>query len=545
MQSKKWTKIGFILVLAFTLLLSACSSDKKNNEGGENKKGPASGEDASGVNLTGLPIVSDQVTLKFMTTKAAQQKKPHEEMKVVKDFETETNVHIEWDAAVEGYAEKKNLMFAGGELPDVFFGAESLTDDDLMKYGPQGMLIALEDLIPKFAPHIHEILEANPEIKKMITAPDGHIYSIPQIQEGPEQALGEVMFINKAWLDKLGLPVPATTEEFEQTLKAFKEKDPNGNNKADEIPLSFLYGNTLNGISSFHGAFGLLDTPAHISVKDDKVVFNPAQTEYKEATAYLGKLFTQGLIDKEVFTHDRNVYFAKGKNEGVALYGVFSGFRAVNVVGAEHMAQYVPLPPLKGTGGSQLWNEYNPHYFTRAGFAITSENRHPEVSLRWVDELYKEKNALQWAYGPIGTTLKENPDGGYSFLPTPEGMNFDEFRHSEAPGNTTATAILMDTADKLESNEAKLERMEYLKVYEPFMENTTYPNILFSAEDTERMAILKADIMSYVLQMQPNWIMNGTVDKEWDGFIKKLDDMGLKEMLDILQSNYERYQSLK
>ncbi|UVI28286.1 extracellular solute-binding protein [Paenibacillus spongiae] len=545
MKTKQWTKIGLITTLAFSLLLSACSSDKNTNAGGAADKNGAKGADALGVNMTGLPIASDPITLKFMTTKAAQQKKPHEEMKVVKDFEATTNVHIEWDAAVEGYAEKKNLMFAGGELPDVFFGAESLTDDDLMKYGPQGMLIPLEDLIPTYAPHIQSILEANPEIKKMITAPDGHIYSIPQIQEGPEQALGDVMFINKAWLDKLGLPVPSTLDEFEHTLKAFKEKDPNGNNKADEIPFSFLYENALNGISSFHGAFGLLDSPAHISVKDDKVIFNPAQAEFKEATAFLGKLFKQGLIDKEVFTHDRNVYFAKGKNEGVPLYGVFSGFRAVNVVGPGYMDQYVPLPPLKGASGTQLWNGFNPHYFTRAGFAITSVNEHPEASLRWIDELYKEKNALQWTYGPIGTTLKENPDGKYSFLPTPEGMNFDEFRHSEAPGNTTATAILMATADKLESNEAKLERMEYLKVYEPFMQNTTYPNMLFSAEDTERMAILKADVMSYVLQMQPNWIMNGSVDKEWDGYIKKLDDMGMKEMLDILQSNYDRYQSLK
>ncbi|WP_106766652.1 extracellular solute-binding protein [Paenibacillus faecalis] len=538
MKSKGWIALGLSLTLAFSLLLSACSSEQE----GKDKDGDQP-EDAAEVNLTGLPIVEDKVTLKFMTTRAAQQKKSHEEMKVVQDFEAATNVHIEWDATVEGYEEKKNLMFAGGELPDVFFGAESLTDDDLMKYGPQGMLIALEDLIPTYAPHIHKLLEENPEIKKMITAPDGHIYSIPQIQEGPEQALGEVMFINKVWLDKLGLPLPTTTDEFEATLKAFKDQDPNGNGKADEIPFSFLYDNMLNGISSLHGAFGLLDTPSHISVNDGKVIFNPSQPEYKEATAYLGRLFTQGLIDKEVFTHDRNVYFAKGKNEGAPLYGVFSGFRAVNVAGVEYMDEYVPLPPLKGPKGDQLWNEYNPHYFTRAGFAITSANPHPELSLRWVDELYKEKNALQWAYGPIGTTMKENADGTYSFLPTPDGMNFDEFRHSEAPGNTTATAILMDTANRIESNEAKLERMEYMKVYEPFMENTAYPNMLFTAEDMERMAILKADIMSYVLQMQPNWIMNGTVDKEWDAYLKKLDDMGLGEMMNILQSNYERYQS--
>lgn len=540
MQLKQWGKIGIVLTFASTFVLSACSSDKEGS-----KRDGESKEASIDVNITGLPIVKDKVTLKFVTTKSAQQKKPHEEMKVVQNFEAATNVEIKWDATVEGYGEKKNLMFAGGDLPDVFFGPESLTDDDFMKYGPQGMLIALEDMIPEYAPHIHGMLEANPEIKKMITAPDGHIYSIPQIQEGPDHTLGEVMFINKTWLDKLGLPIPQTTDEFEATLKAFKEKDPNGNGMADEIPFSFLYGNQLNGISSFHGAFGLLDNLNHISVIDDKVTFIPAQPQFRDATSYLAKLFSQGLIDQEVFTHDRNVYFAKGKTDQVPIYGVFSGFRAVNVVGPTYSDQYVALPPLKGPDGSQMWNQYNPHYFTRSGFAITSENKYPEVSLRWVDELYKGKNALQWAYGPIGTTLKENADGTYSFLPTPEGMNFDEFRHSEAPGNTTATAILMDLSDKVESNEAKADRLELLKVYEPYMKNNGYPNMLMSSEDSQRMAILKTDIMSYVLEMQPKWIMNGTIDKEWDGYIKRLEDMGTKEMLKILQDNYDRYQSVK
>ena len=32
--------------------------------------------------------------------------------------------------------------------------------------------------------------------------------------------------------------MPTTTDEFYQVLKAFKEQDPNGNGKADEIPMT-------------------------------------------------------------------------------------------------------------------------------------------------------------------------------------------------------------------------------------------------------------------------------------------------------------------
>ena len=53
----------------------------------------------------------------------------------------------------------------------------------------------------------------------------------------PLHVLPEI-WINKEWLDKLGLAVPTTTDELYNVLKAFKTQDPNGNGKADEIPLT-------------------------------------------------------------------------------------------------------------------------------------------------------------------------------------------------------------------------------------------------------------------------------------------------------------------
>ena len=41
--------------------------------------------------------------------------------------------------------------------------------------------------------------------------------------------------IRQDWLDKLGLSMPTTVDEWYNVLKAFRA-DPNGNGKADEIP---------------------------------------------------------------------------------------------------------------------------------------------------------------------------------------------------------------------------------------------------------------------------------------------------------------------
>ncbi len=77
-----------------------------------------------------------------------------------------------------------------------------------------------------------------PQVKSLITLLDGKIYGLPHINDCYHCSMSQKMWVYKPWLDKLGLKVPETTDEFEAMLKAFKEKDPNGNGKADEIPLS-------------------------------------------------------------------------------------------------------------------------------------------------------------------------------------------------------------------------------------------------------------------------------------------------------------------
>lgn len=49
-----------------------------------------------------------------------------------------------------------------------------------------------------------------------------------------------LVYLNKTWLDNLGLTYPETVEELYTVLKAFKEQDANGNGDPnDEIPISF------------------------------------------------------------------------------------------------------------------------------------------------------------------------------------------------------------------------------------------------------------------------------------------------------------------
>lgn len=67
-----------------------------------------------------------------------------------------------------------------------------------------------------YAPNLKKILDENPEIRKAITMPDGHIYAVPSINEDEEPVMTTTLNINKDWCDALGVKVEdiKTVDDF-------------------------------------------------------------------------------------------------------------------------------------------------------------------------------------------------------------------------------------------------------------------------------------------------------------------------------------------
>ena len=65
---------------------------------------------------------------------------------------------------------------------------------------------------------------------------------IPNYNDYENIRTSQGYYIRKDWLRKLGLKEPKTVEELYEVLIAFRDKDPNGNGKKDEIPV-FIRGN--------------------------------------------------------------------------------------------------------------------------------------------------------------------------------------------------------------------------------------------------------------------------------------------------------------
>jgi putative aldouronate transport system substrate-binding protein len=523
-----------LALLPTLLVVAAC--------GGGGDSGGASGDDASdeyGFNPTGMPIVDEPLQLRFSGSKAPLAPS-YEEMSLLQDLEEQTNIQIKWENVPDNvYEERKNLLLASGDLPDAFYNT-GFTDSDIATYAANGTLIPLEDLIEEHAPNLMEVFEKRPEIRQAVTAPDGHIYTLPAAEE---LGIGAVPFfwgINKTWLDKLGMDVPTTVEEYREALVAFKNEDPNGSGSSDEIPLSFIDGWWCADIGDLFGALtGMPDNPQHKIVREGEVIFTAAQLEFRDAVAELHEWFADGLIDPEAFAQDASQYLAKGKTSTPVL-GSFVRWEIEEVVGTDRVDDYVLMGPLEGPAG-RVVGQSNGGEYARDAFAITKENPAPAATMRWVDELYEPYMSAQVAWGPIGEVFEEDENGKLQYLPPPEGTTPGEFRQLVAPVGPRVT-LQEDFETVVEPEERAKQRLDDLEEhYAPYLEPENYPSVFFTEEELTELSQLETEILDLVDQQRARWIVDGGVEAEWDAYLDQLESMGLERMVEIYQAALDRY----
>ena len=219
-------------------------------------------------------------------------------MKLFKKMEEITNIHIEWEyGSTQKYSEKRAGQWASKNQVDAFFLWNDT--DEVNKYGKSGTIYDLTDYIEQYAPNYSQILNSNPEYKKIATMEDGKMYSTLSINDVPRDQTFK-QFINRKWLDALNLEMPTNTDELYQVLKSFKENDPNGNGIPDEIPLSSA---SLNQTRLFlMSAFGYVSTG--YEVKDGNMIFVPTTNNYRSYLEYTARLFSEGLLDNNTFSMD-------------------------------------------------------------------------------------------------------------------------------------------------------------------------------------------------------------------------------------------------
>ena len=499
--------------------------------------------------------------LSFITNAPARTEQDPNKRIIFQRLEEQTNVHIDWTCFVsDQFADKKNLALAQfGALPDGLFVA-GMGDYDLLRYAKQGIIIPLENLIDKYMPNLQAVFEKYPEYRVMCTAPDGHIYAFPwieQLGEGKEaiQAIGNIPYINKKWLDFLNLEIPTTTAELEEVLIAFRdhadEIEAEFDITGDVIPMSFIINNgdqdpafLINGFGEGYG-----DTGDHFAVTDEgEVIYTAVQEGYKEGIAWLHHLVEEGLVDPEAFTQDWSTYVAKGKNH---RYGLCFTWDIANI---DNYEDYVMLPALAGPEGLVNITRQNGSEtsgFERGRCVLTSNCRDTALAAAWIDQMYAPLQSAQNNWGTYGEEGAANifemsvNDAGEPML---RHLDLGDNSPVEVRENQSVNGPLAVLNDYYgvyvtlpDDAKWRLDNM-HATYLEDMHSKYVFPNVFMSLEDTNRVSQLDTDIKRYAEQMKASWILNGGIEEEWDEYLERMESYGLSEYLEIKQKYFDAYQ---
>ena len=489
-----------------------------------------------------LPIVNENVTLSVLTL-ARPNIENMETNYAVRWLEQQSNINLDFEIVLtegEEAKEKLSLILASGDrLPDILLSS-LLSLEQLNLYGAQGRFHPMNVLIERYGVEIKRVFAARPEVKGQMTAPDGNMYGLHEVQECHHCSLRSRAWINVQWLENLGLDMPSTTEEFYQTLKAFKEQDANGNGDPDdEIPFSGAATGWMTNIDTFvMNAFIYNDAIDRLNLVNETVIPAFTQPEWREGLRYLNRLYSEGLLDHESFIQDANQIRQLGQSGEVSRLGAFPGGGVVVIIqpGSEREREYDVIPPLTGPSGNNTAAYYRQGLHPRgAMYVITSDSDMPEIAFRlgdWLinDEAYfvsyfGEEN-VDWRRAEPGEVGVDGQPAMFKEISTPRLMpQQNKAINHMVPVYVYTKKFLGRVTDLSDPYyiEYWLERAtsEHYDGHEP---DQVLPPITMLPEDSAEYAELKVSVNEYMKESTARFIIGEMdVDGDWAGYLKELD----------------------
>ena len=389
-------KKGMILMMAALMVTAGCASNASNTE--------TNNENANANNNDGQVSATDKIVdLEVWWTnigfKGIEKDSPLYNFYKEKLGVGVISPYVEWNGGTD-YLNQLNMKIAAGEMPNVFLPWNN--ESDLAK---NGAIADLTDLLPQHAPNLWKLIPE--DVWNVVKANDptgqGRIYWVPGVNQY-EKTTG---LIRKDWLDKVGLPMPKTQDEYVNVLNAFKEKDPNGNGQADEIPTGGRENaRWMDHLFNMYGV-AMLEGYPDWDLYNGELTFSAVSPNMKDALAFASKLYKDGLLDQETFLNDKAAWDGKIDKNVVGNYYHWgqSTWQHLQVIqkAAGVKADFTALPVIEapgyeGKGFISTKKVGKPAWVVSA----KQDETHLIASLKLLDELAHESNWMDLFWGVEG-----------------------------------------------------------------------------------------------------------------------------------------------
>ncbi|HHT74419.1 MAG TPA: extracellular solute-binding protein [Firmicutes bacterium] len=321
-------------------------------------------------------------------------KDPEEVELFAKEVSEHIGIEVEWirpsgddflQTALRA-GERFDLIYLNTPFMDVLVAEGALTPlTDFIKNSP---ILSDPDVIP-------------PEEWEMLRYPDGEIYSVFNKYEG-----GTMPVVRADWLEKLGLDIPETLDDFYNVLKAFVEQDPDGNGIDDTYGLSTA---GLYDIQPFMGAFGVKQR--YVIDEDGRRTIPYASDAAIPGFEWLKRLYDEGILDPNFVTNTtadmRNLFLADklGMNTYWDMWvGLYNNTRLNEDPNTEFRAMGIAGPV--GPNGERILRRGDPSIW-----AIPINAQNPEGAKKFLEFWHTEAGIRMGSIGVKGHDYIEHPDG--------------------------------------------------------------------------------------------------------------------------------------
>lgn len=431
-------------------------------------------------------------------------------------------------------ADAFTLMMASGELPDIIIeagrypgGIEAGVND--------GAYIELTDLLEKNAPN-YSAWRNSDEMRRKTTVTDtGRLIAFYGLAPYSEWTWFG-MLIKQEALDKTGLPVPNTIDEWHTFLTKCKEVG------YDE-PLNYgsTYGQIFTGI--INGAYGVWDWV--FKDGNGKAAWGPASPAAKEYLKTMQQWNSEGLLNRDWATADFNQRMAEAVSDDCAvmmdspdtMWGYWKTDNNIDFVAA--------LNPILNAGDKSATTYLN---FKRTGTdaAITTQCDNVEAALAWLDFAFTKKGWELYNFGEYGTV----------HLVDENGMPYykeDGFMYNDPDGQPLSNLIwkyrihsFPDIRDEHNSNPLITAKGSYSgdirKYWTENMETSmAMPPITFTSEEASREAELGTQLSTLRNEYFAKIIMGELSVDAYDEFLDQAKKMGMDEFISLHQAALDRY----
>ncbi len=498
-------------------------------------------------------------------------------------LEEQTGIDIQVHEFVGSAADivtQLNLMLTGGEkVPDIV-RVTNMSESVKAEHVREGNIVNLAGYLMTdayyFSESMHRSYTDEKDYTRMVEfylgrssdAVSGYVYNFPQLYDQITLAVENQVVINVDWLNKLGLKRPETIDELYDVLVAFRDKDPNGNGKKDEIPMcgqaSGVYRNIINWLVNAFIQYNY--TNGGIQIQDGKIFTAATHDAYREALKFINKLINEDLLSGMTLTMgSTDIKNLLNPTDGAPATVGITGLQNSNdwIVGNDTIYSYEAMPALKdagyGMGGYGMVDIDTQYNYVM----ITSSCEDPLLAFRLLDFMCSAEAFLWQRWGEKGVQWDYIENTKYAGKGAGKGHM----------GGDASIVLLGDPNTKncrwyhqmtfnaqdywqyyLDPEEARNDHYLYSRLimkqnveYElaAGMPEERFEFWTFEGDEWDVYSETDTDIWNYIIRARAEFIAgvnrDPNSDKDWEDYLKDLEDLNIEgAWVETAQASYDR-----